>query len=344
MSQFRYFIMGEGQYQHNDASISGVDWDDNLKTNIYLTQNGKKLGDNANDMVLGTQGCLYVAVTESRCVLKLDLNGKELARYTPADEKFKPRSLYNTGGKLYVSEYGGRVERLDTATLVPAGHVEVGDYPEQLSSNGNYMLVCNSDYTNTGVNTVSVINLSKFSVEKTIELPYSNPLRILLHDGIFFVSTTTYDENWNAQNHIISINPAKDWKTEVISNDGNLMASYLQSGSTGFTTKLLIADVATDWTTNKTVTTFKYYNTMSGKTEVCEQVFAKKLSSAPVYNVQTILLNNMYWYAICVNNSDELLQPIGSTLYIVNQYTGEIAFSFDKTGCIYASRVVTLGF
>lgn len=342
MSPFRYYILGEGQFGKNDASITGVDWNDKFKTDIYYTQNGKKLGDNANDMVLGTQGCLYVAVTESRYVAKLDFSGKELARYTPADEKFKPRSLYNQGGKLYVSEYGGRVERLDTATLRPIDSVEVGEFPEQMSSNGSYMLVCNSDYNMSGYNSVSVINLAKFAVESTIELPYTNPQRILLHDGIFFCITTGYDENWNTQNHVISINP-KTWKVAEISDEGNLMASYLQSSTSSASTKLLVANVATDWTTMKTKTTFKYYNTGTGKFDTCDQRFAQELASRQVYNIQSIYLNNVFWYAILVNNTDAAGQPSGSTLYIVNQYSGEIVFRIENTGCIFASRVVTLG-
>lgn len=338
ISPFRYYILGEGQFGQNDASISGVDWNDKCKTDIYFSQNGRKLGDNANDMVLGPQGCLYVAVTESRYVAKLDFSGKELARYTPADEKFKPRSLYNQGGKLYVSEYGGRVERLDTATLRPIDSVEVGEFPEQMSSNGSYLLVCNSDYNMSGYKSVSVINLAKFAVESTVELPYSNPQRILLHDGLFFVTTTNYDENWNTLNHILCINP-KTWKVTEVASEGSLMASYLQSP----TTKLLIADVATDWTTHQTTTKFKYYNTGSGKLDNCDQKFAQELANRSVYQIQTVALNNVFWYAILVNNTDAAGQPSGSSLYIVNQYSGEIVFKIDNTGCIFASRVVTLG-
>lgn len=334
--------MGEGNWGSNDASITGVDWNDNLTTNLYYTKNNKKLGDNANDMILGPQGCLYVAVTESRYVAKLDFRGRELARYTPADETYKPRSLYLSGEYLYVSEYGGRVERLDTANLMIKERFEVGAHPEQMSSNGKYLLVCNSSYYDEVDNTISIVDLSNLGV-KTIELPYANPQRILLHDGLFFVTTTSYDENWNAQNHVLSINPNKDWKVETISDEGNLLASYIQGSSYSSTTKLLIADVATDWTTNKVVTKFKYYIPSTGKTETCDQTFAKTLSSAPVYNVQTIILNNTFWYAIMVNNSDSASQPSGSTLYIVNQYSGEIAFTIKNTGCIYASRVVSLG-
>lgn len=335
--------MGEGNYGSNDASISGVDWNDKLTTNLYYTQNNKKLGDNANDMILGPQGCLYVAVTESRYVAKLDFNGKEVARYTPADEKFKPRSLYLVGEHLYVSEYGGRVERLDTASLMMKDRIEVGAHPEQMSSNGKYLLVCNSDYNMEGINTVSVINLSNLAVEKTLELPYANPQRILLHDGLFFVTTTSYDENWNAQNHVLSINPNKDWKIETISEQGNMIASYIQGNSYSTTAKLLITDVSTDWTTMKSVTKFQYYNTSTAKIETCDLPFTTKLANAPVYNVQTIILNNMFWYAIMVNNTDAAGQPSGSTLYIVNQATGETAFTIQNTGCVFASRVVTLG-
>lgn len=336
--------MGEGQFGMNDASISAIDWTDKLKTNIYFSQNGKKLGDNANDMVLGPQGCLYVAVTESRYVAKLDFSGKELARYTPADEKFKPRSLYNHNGNLYVSEYGGRVERLDTATLMVKDRVEVGEFPEQMSSNGKYLLVCNSDYKMVGENTLSVIDLNKFMVEKTLELPYSNPQRILLHGGQFFVSTTGYDENWNTQNHVISIDPNKDWKMEVVADCGNLMASNL-SVNTNYSGKLLIADCTTDWSTYQVQTKFLYYSSSTGKSEPCNDLeFAQKLSGADVYSIQTILLNNLFWYAILVNNKNEAHQPVGSTLFIVNQYTGKIAFTVENTGCVFGSKVVTLGY
>lgn len=338
ISPYRYYVLGEGQWSKNDASISAVNWKDELTNNIYYSKNGKKLGDNANDMILGPQGCLYVAVTESRYVAKLDFTGKELARYTPADENYKPRSLYLVGSSLFVSEYGGRVERLDTASLMIKDRIEVGDHPEQMSSNGKHLMVCNSDYNGTGVNTVSVINLTNLAVEKTLELPYTNPQRILLHDGLFFVTTTSYDENWNTQNHVLSINPNKDWKIETVAEEGNLFASYIQGS-----TKLLIAAVSTDWATMQSKTKFMYYNTSNGKLETCDQKFAQMLSSRSVYNVQTILLNNVFWFAILVNNTDATGQPTGSSLYIVNQSSGEIAFKIEDTKCIYASRVVTLG-
>lgn len=340
--------MGEGQWGKNDASITAVDWEDKQTKNLYAKKNGGALGDNANDMVLGPQGCLYVAVTESRYVAKLDLSGKEVARYTPDDAACKPRCLYNRDGNLYVSEYGGRVVKLDTANLKVKGTVQVGPFPEQMSSNGRFLAVCNSDYNGTGEeNTLSIINLDKFEVEKTIELPVANPQRILLHADMFYCVCTTYDENWNVDNKIVTVNPSSDWKTNVLTEGGTYLATVI--ADYGNDKRLLVADVQTDWSTNKTVTKFKYYYPSSQSFKPCtEKSFTDVLASAPVHSIQSIQLTDgyyvYYWYAILIDNYDAAHQPTGSALYFVRQADGEMGPKIDDTGCVFGSRVVTLGY
>lgn len=210
---YDYYILNEGSWGKNNGSISAYGTQ-GMVSDIYSAANGKDLGDVAQDLVYDSKNhCLYVSVSESQYIAKLDVKGKELARYSTTSEQGQPRSLVLNGGYLYASLYGGMVAKLNTTNLSLVGTAKVGTYSEQMAVIDNYLAVCNSGFG--AENTLSIIDLKSFSVVKTIELPHMNPQHIVACNGAFYCNTTEYDEYWNAVSTIVEVNP-KNWAVKDI--------------------------------------------------------------------------------------------------------------------------------
>ena len=262
-SPYNLYCLNEGNWGKNDASICAyhvsdkqTDWYptfDDFEPDIYFDKNNKNLGDQAQDLVYGDNHCLYVSVSGSKYIAKLNAYGNELARYATTDEQAEPRSLVLEGGKLYASMYGGMVARFDTATLTLEATVKVGTYPEEMAVNNGMLVVCNSGYG--AENTLSVIDLKSFSVTKTVELPHMNPQDIVVSNGKFYCNTTEYDEFWNANSYIIEVNP-NGWSSKEIAE-----AFYMRP----YENTLYLIKSSTNWATNKTVCSFMTYDTAAGK-------------------------------------------------------------------------------
>lgn len=327
---FYAYVLGEGNWQKNDASMAGLYVDDlSAEKNLYYKANNQLVGDTGNDLVYAENNCLYMAVSGSEYVAKLDLYGKELLRFsTLNNEKLtQPRSLIADGEYIYVSTYGKHVARLDTATLSLQGMVEVGTYSEEMAIIDNHLAVCNSgwghDYT------VSIIDTKTFTLEKTIELPKFNPQNIIAQGDCFYVNTAEYDEFYNTFNSICEIN-TKTWEVKVVSETGFYLAP-LADGN------VLIVSSATDWSTYTTVNTFETYNPKTGKTSAYElkNELAKELQSASVYGFDLDPTTGYLW--VLVSRQDESYQYIGSSLYVLNG--GEAINKIEDTGCANASSI-----
>ena len=213
------YFLNEGSWGMNDASITTYNETSKVYfEDLYYSSNDKKLGDVAQDIVYGDNHCLYVAVSESRYIAKLDANCKELTRYKTSDTEMQPRSLLLKDGFLYASFYGtetegGIVAKMDTATLAVVQRVSVGSYPEQIAEINGVIAVCNSGYGYG--NTLSMIDVNSFSVKKELALPHMNPQDIVVCNGKFYCNTTEYDESWNSVSRIIEVDPVSFGTKEI---------------------------------------------------------------------------------------------------------------------------------
>ena len=254
---YALYVLNEGSWGKNNASISGIapgNFEGQCDRDIYSDANGKALGDVAQDLVYDDDThCLFVSVSESRYIAKLDDRGRELVRYATGD-KGQPRSLELENGYLYVSMYGDAVAKFDTASLSLVASVKVGTYPEQMAIEDDMLAVCNSGWGNE--NTLSIIDLRTFSVVKTITLPHANPQHIIACNGRFYCNTSEYDENWNSVSNIVEVN-TKDWSVKDIT-DG----FYLTEGDD----IVYIVKQEVDYSTipYSYKNTFKTYNTKTG--------------------------------------------------------------------------------
>lgn len=256
LPKYRAFVLTEGSYGKNNSHLFYVNpaEDTVMVKDIYTEQNGRGLGDTANDM-LTYNGDIYVVVNVSKVILRLNGAGVEKARYTDFDQLGEPRYAVAKDGKLYVTCYGGYVARFDATTLAYEGRVAVDANPEEIIEHDGKLYCVNSGW---GMgNTISVIDADKFDKAESIET-LTNPCGLQESDGHFYVltngvynySTYTYDEMPCCG----EFNPSTKKTTKI--GDATRMMAY--GGNLYY-----VNAVSADWT-NYT-TTYSQYTSSTGK-------------------------------------------------------------------------------
>ena len=181
-----FYVLNQGNYGKNNCTFDRFVYSSGAyENNVFLHANPTAvmgLGDTGNDIhVFG--GKLYVAVNGSNLVTVTDVN---TACKKAEIEVPNCRYFANDGSNVYVSSYVGQagadptdrrgvVMRIDTRTYTVTGTCEVGYQPEQMAvaegklyvaNSGGYRAMYGGDYDNT----VSVIDLSTFTLKGTIEV------------------------------------------------------------------------------------------------------------------------------------------------------------------------------
>lgn len=257
------YILNEGAMEGNNASL-GLYCPDSTHSYVadcYLAANGRQLGDLAQDLkVYGDR--LYVVVSGSKYIAKLDKNGKQLAQYNFTAEQGEPRTLVPAGGDLYVTAYDGAVHRLDTASLQHTGSLMIA---EGMRLEG--MTECNGKLyaaigykvepaTEPGAwdtyiyqNRVAVIDVATFKKEKEITVG-SNPSVLATVDGeVYLYSIGDY----YLEGSLI----------QRIQPDGSVDSIAVANKMAVAGTELLLVNAVTDWTTYATTNHFARYDVVS---------------------------------------------------------------------------------
>jgi len=158
-------VLCEGLFQHNNASVSWVDFNNNSVTNnLFTSKTGRQLGDTGNDMQQ-YGGKIYIVVNVSSTIEVMDASTfksiKQIQMFNASTAK-QPRRLAFHGGKVYVTCYDGFVDVIDTTSLTVNQRIQVGSNPEGLSISNNKLYVANSGGLNFPLpdSTVSVIDLN----------------------------------------------------------------------------------------------------------------------------------------------------------------------------------------
>ena len=196
-------LLNEGNMGSNKCTIDCYDYTSGTyNRNIYGDCNPDvvlALGDGGNDIgVYG--GKIYVVVNQSNLVEVMDAF---TFRHITQISIPNGRNLAFCGGRVYVSSYAGAaygdteyrkgfVAEIDTASLLVVKTCEVGYQPEEMAVYGSKLYVANSggycapDYDST----VSVIDLTEFEVEKTINVDVNlHRMEADYERGLIFVSS-----------------------------------------------------------------------------------------------------------------------------------------------------------
>lgn len=276
----RAFILNEGKYEANNAGIAfyapnkdAKDSKNNFIANIYYGQNQKNLGDTGQD-IIEEDDHMYVAVSGSKLLLKLNEAGVELQRLSFTQADGQPRYLEAKDGKIYVSLYSGKVARVDAKTLTIEKYVETGANPEQIVITGNKLYVANGGVQGTGT-TVSVVNLATFEKEKDITVLVNPNLLLESNDEVYLIS-------WGNFGDI-------PYSFQRIQADGTTTSIGKATFFAEHNDILYLVYSATDWSTQP-ATIVNTYFTYNAKTHtLSNQSFLKnmptELGSAGVYAI-----------------------------------------------------------
>lgn len=247
------YILCEGLFNMNNSTLSYYDFtrkemvsfrdedkrgSDKTSFDFFKKQNGRKLGDTANDLQrYGAK--LWCAVNVSSQIEVLDLTSGKSLRQIPLFAETgigrQPRRFAFDGGKAYVCNFDGTVARIDTASLAVEALVNVGRNPDGICAAGGKLYVANSGGLDTKHpdNTVSVINLRTFTESKKITLR-ENPGTILAdaYGNVYAVSRGIYDEtkgDYDCRLHRI------DSRTDQVVNTYDLpVLSFTISGNRAY--------------------------------------------------------------------------------------------------------------
>lgn len=229
-----YYVLNSGDWNSNNSSLTMYDASTGeAAQNFFERQNGRLLGNTANDIVVyGSK--MYIAVAGESTIEITDLDAKSIKQVECGAQ---PRYMACAGGKVYVSYYDGYAARLDTATLEVEAKVEVGRNPEQLAVVGNKLYVANSggmDY-NTPVGydkTVSVIDLTSFEEVKKINVVLNPAVVVPFENGAFVASYGNYADVpstlqcIDASDDAVSVLEGCSNMTEICCSDGVLYGFF----------------------------------------------------------------------------------------------------------------------
>lgn len=231
------YFLNSGLMGSNNSSLTMYDVEkDQLTQDYFNVQNGRGLGDTAQDMLV-YGGKMYIAVYGESTVEVTDLKAKSIKQIKTEGQ---PRYMVADGGKVYITYFNGYVARLDTAALSVDKTVKVGRNPEQLAVANRKLYVANSggmDWnTSTGYDkTVSVIDLASFTETRKLDVVL-NPVNVQADEqgNVYVISKGNYGDVLNTFQRIDSksdeISIVKDCSnaTEMTYNNGTLYMFYSQ--------------------------------------------------------------------------------------------------------------------
>lgn len=284
----RAFILNEGSMGKNNSNIIYFDWaTGNVNTtDLFVQQNGVKLGDTGNDIeVYGND--LLVAVNVSNYVALLDGYGVEKSRIS--FEQYKNlgqvRNLTTIGNRVYAVSYGGYVStlRIDGDKLVYEDSLKVGERPEDIIAlKGKlYVLLQGANYND---NRMAVFTAGSKDIKYVTVL--TDPEDLYVADGKVIVRGygANYSNEWGIY----------DPSTDTYTDKGNASVIGVGNG------KLFIGYSLTNWSTGDTTSELSVYNMSTGKSESFFKKMPAEIATTSIYSISV----NPYDNRIYVGTSD----------------------------------------
>lgn len=202
-----FFIVNEGAFQGENASLSYFDYSNNTLTNdVFYSVNNRDLGDQAQSMSRHN-GYGYIIVQNSAKIEVIDLtDGISTATIDSNDGIVSPRYFVGVSDtKGYVSDWGadgvsGTVKVIDLATNSITKTIDnVGQGSNRMIIVGTNLLVANAGGWGSD-NTVTVIDTTTDEIVSSITVG-DNPNSIALDNaGNIWVASsgkTIYNADWS---------------------------------------------------------------------------------------------------------------------------------------------------
>lgn len=264
----RCLILNSGKSGGNNAGLAfyAPNKELGLLKDIYEVANAKKMGDTGQSIIY-QDGYMYIVLSGSKKLLKLDSEGKEVKSISFSPEDADPRYLAYAGGKLYVTLWSNKVVRIDANTFNKEAYVSVGVRPEEITVVNNKLFVANSGVSSDRGNTVSEIDLATFTVVKTHTVDM-NPNCVTTANGeVFVISRGNYKD-------------IKSSFQKISLADGTCTSLGRATHMGVYKNVVYVVDSYTDWSSESKLTknTFYSYDTTTGT--VNQTSFLKNMPEA----------------------------------------------------------------
>jgi hypothetical protein len=239
-------VLNEGLYQQNNSSICFYSFDNNqVFTQAFFTENGRGLGDTANDFekyTLDGKEYIIIAVDISSQIEIVEANTLKSVAQIPLFDGAnarEPRRIEVFGYAAFVCSFDGTVSVIDLTSYEVVKSIQVGANPDGMVQVGNELFVSNSGGLNFPVydSTISVIDMTTRVVTHTIDTRINCTKMIVDSENeVYILSNGNYGSiesaliRVDAQSHtvieekewpITSMTQASDW---IYYYDGDLKA------------------------------------------------------------------------------------------------------------------------
>lgn len=219
ISDGNVFILCEGNYGYNNASLWSIDLEDDLsepQSNIYESLTGNALGDVAQSMYEHDDR-LFIVNNNSHTVEILNLDDNIISYHSTIDVSgSSPRYMDFNESKAYLTTWYNGILVIDLNSSTISDTIMVNGMLEDIiiSDDDAYISVSmNSDWSTN--DKVLKIDLLSGTVSDTFNVVFG-PGRMLLHDDALFVASTYYGADWSSNHGMSMINISSG---NVITND-----------------------------------------------------------------------------------------------------------------------------
>lgn len=196
------WIANEGSFGNLNASITHISESGVITSDPFMSANGVGIGDVLQD-VEEHNGLVYAVVNNSQ---KIEIfNASDFKIVDQIEGIDYPRDIVFNSNRAYVScgAFAGEVKVIDLTNNSIINSITVGNGPEQMVIQDDFLYVCNSGGWSVD-NSVSVIDLSTESVVETIvvgDRPVDIDLDVNGNIWVLSSGETLYDIDWNVIGH-----------------------------------------------------------------------------------------------------------------------------------------------
>lgn len=315
------FVLNQGSYQMNNAGLAYFSTDKSdspLIQDLFFDVNSFRLGDNATD-IAKYKGKIYISVTGSNCIYKLDEKGKvtdKILFHTDSDLQGGVRYMAFKDDYLYASFYGGIVAKLSTKELKVESKLKTGGANLEGIAEVNGTLYVADSYQSTYDSTTGnsdivysdklyMIDTKTFTVKGTIKVAL-NPNKLQEENGkLFLISWGNYaDKGYTFQ----MIEPAQNNKVTELG-----VATDMGIGHG----KVYLLNSVTDWNTWSSTNTWFSYDIKTAKMD----------NNSFMTNAPAVLTTDHISMITVDDISGDIY--VGTTRYTLGN--GQI-YRFDKNG------------